>query len=144
MSTGVSPLAWFSPEAGGNISPKRFCTLVAGVPNQVVQASNKNQILVGISADWTRYTPGSPADDGYHAISGESVTLYGPFQRCLLTLGATAVTDVTIPLTTDANGKGTPFAPAAGTVAYYGALALRLGAAGVDIPVIVLPPIITN
>lgn len=144
MSTGVSPLAWFSPEAGGNVSPKRFCTLVAGVPNQVVQASNKNQILVGISADWTRYTPGSPADDGYHAIAGEAVTLYGPFQRCLLALGATAVTDVTIPLTTDANGKGVPFAPAAGTVSYYGALALRLAAAGADIPVIVLPPIITN
>lgn len=144
MSTGVSPLQWYSPEAGGNISPKRFCTLVAGVPNRVVQASAVTQILVGVSADWTRYTPGSPADDGYHAVAGEAVTLYGPFQRCLLALGATAVTDATIPLTTDANGKGVPAAPAAGTVRYYGALPLRLAAAGADIPVIVLPVFLTN
>lgn len=144
MSNGVSPLGWLNPEAGGNISPKRFCTLVAGVPNQVVQASNKNQILVGISGANTRYTPGSPADDGFHAIAGEPVTLYGPFQRCLLKLGVTAVTDMTVLLTTDASGQGVPTAPVAGTVCYYGALPLRLAAAGADIPVIVLPIIITN
>lgn len=126
---------------GGNISPSRFLTVHTTSPNVCLQASASTAIIIGISGKDTRYPPGSPADDGYHRTTADNdVTIHGPGQRCSLKLGVTAVTDLSVPLTSDASGQGIPQAPANATTCWYGALPLELGAAGDTIEVLVLPP----
>jgi hypothetical protein len=44
-----------------------------------------------------------------------------------------------VPLTSDGSGAGTPLAPTAGTITYYGAIALDPGVAGDIIEVYVMP-----
>lgn len=127
--------------ATGNVSPSRFVTLSTTLSKKCTQASaSTTQPLIGISGKNTRYPPGSPADDGFHAVAGETVTIHGFGQACSLKLGSTAVTDLSVPLVTDGSGQGVPQAPVAGTVAYYGALPLTLGSASDTITVLVLPP----
>lgn len=138
-----TPFSLMPLVANGNVRPNRFLTLVAGTFGAAVEATAATQILVGVSADGGRYAPGSPGDDGFIAIAGEGLDYVGPLQTANLKLGGT-VSDATILLTTDANGCGVASAPSAGTTKYYGALALRAGAADDVIPVWVLPPIVTN
>lgn len=129
--------------ANGNVSPSRFLTPVAGTAKRLVQASASTAPIYGVSGKNTRFPPGSPSDDGFHAIAGEQLTVHGPGQICSLKLGSTAVTDLTVPLTTDGSGQGLPQAPANATTCYYGAIPLTLGAASDTIAVFVLPLTIT-
>lgn len=125
--------------ANGNISPRRFLTTVSGAANilRVVQASAATNMLVGISQNVTRNVPGSPGDDGYVAIAGETVPYHGPGERCLLDIGGT-VDNAGVPLTSDGSGKGVATAPADGSTRTYGALALESGVNGDTIEVVVL------
>lgn len=131
--------------AGGNVARCRFISRHSTGFNTVIQASAATQLLVGISADWTKYPPGSVSDtaiSGLHAQTGDQVSYHGPLQMCLLELGGT-VSDPRIPLTSDADGKGVATAPSDGTTVYYGALPLEAGVSGDKIKVWVLPPTIT-
>lgn len=138
MST---PIAFTQPplQAGGDIYPKRFITLSTTAFRTALQASAASQILVGVSEAWTRFPPGSPSDDSKHAIAGEQVGYRGPLQIATLTLGGT-VSNPSVLLTADADGKGVATAPGDGTTRYYGAVALEDGVSGEDIDVWVIGP----
>lgn len=125
--------------AGGNISPARFITLDTSTFQYALQASAATQFLVGVSANQTRYAPGSPADDGYCAIAGESLRYHAAGQIGWLKLGGT-VSNPRVLITTDSSGQGVATAPSDGTTVYYGAMALRAGVSGEFIPVWVLSP----
>lgn len=147
-----SPITTPNLTAQGNISPRRWITSHATIFQGAIHptaSTNVAQPLLGISEAWTRFPPGSPADDGYIAIAGEPLSYRGPGQIALLEIGSTAVTVPNVLLTTDTNGRGTPLAPVAGTVTQYGAVALRAAAAASgsvyeSIPVYILSPFITN
>lgn len=130
--------------ANGNVSPRRFIVPVTGAGNGqlAIQASGRTRALVGISADFTRFPPGSPQDDGYVAIANEALPYHGPMEICNLDIGSTAVTDCAIPLTSDSDGKGLPVSFAAGqtTGTWVGAVPMRTCAASETIPVLVLSP----
>jgi hypothetical protein len=127
--------------ADGNVSPSRFITTVTGAGNagKAVQASASTAIIVGISESWRRHPPGSPSDDGFIAIAGESLSYRGPGTIARLKLGGT-VSNAGILLTTDGSGQGIAQAPADGTTAYYGAMAMDTGVSGDFIRVVVLAP----
>jgi hypothetical protein len=130
--------------ANGNIRPGRFLTGVAGTNYVCVEAADDTIPCLGVSARWTRYAAGDPADDGYHAIAGEQVSYAGPLQRGEVLLG-TDVTDLTVPLvavTDGTHGAGCAApAPSSGTdVFWLAALPEKLGVDGEYIPVLVLPP----
>ncbi len=81
-------------KAGGNIPPSRF--VMYSADNTVIVATAATDRPVGISAPWSRRIPGesssffSGLDDGYVAISGENVTVYGDGDKeVLLELGGT-------------------------------------------------------
>lgn len=136
------PLSQIPLVANGNISPGRFLTGVSGAGNFLlaVQASASTALILGVSERGVR----GPADgqsgtnETYIAIAGDEIPYRGPLQIAELQLGAT-VSNMNVPLTSDANGKGTPLAPSNGTTTYYGAIALQGGAADEFIPVYVLP-----
>ena len=134
--------------ANGNVRPGRFLTLVDGNANfgLCVEATNKNQLLVGISERWTRYATaasGSPTyDDGFIAVAGENCSYRGPMQIAELLLGDT-VSNPNIPLTTDNAGRGVPDDPTDGTLVYYGAIALKPGLVNEYVPVWVMPMVVS-
>lgn len=147
MST-ASPITQPRLTAQGNIAPSRWITSHATIFQGAIQASDSTAIaqqLIGISEAWTRYNPNSAADDGYIAIAGEALSYRGPGQIALLKISATV--PITVPnvlITTNADGKGTPLAPVAGTVTQYGALAIFAAAVDELVPVYILSPFITN
>jgi hypothetical protein len=111
----------FPTVAGGNIPPSRFVKMSAA--NTVVLCG-AGELPIGISQRGTRNTPYSSLDDGYAAIAGESLQVYGLNETCVLELGGTiAATDV---IKSDANGKGV----AAGNGDKYGAMASQPGTSG--------------
>lgn len=135
MTTLTTP-QW---EANGDIFPRRFVIPVAGTNNRVAQATDGSVPILGVSGDNTRFASGSYQDSqtaGIHAAAGEFVDVHTMGQVANLDIGATAITDLTIPLTADANGKGTP----ATTLNWIGAIPLKLAAASEWIPVWVLSP----
>lgn len=138
-------MSFFPPMPGktanGNISPRRFLTSVTGSgnANKVVQASAATAMIVGISANTTRFPPGSPADDGYCAVSGEPVPYHGIGHICDLDIGGT-VSNAGVFLSADSSGKGVSTALADGTEQFYGALALETGVDGDTIRVYVISP----
>ena len=133
------PMTQIPLTANGNIRPNRFLTSVSGSGNflLVVEATASTQFIVGVSSDGTR-GPGG-VDDTYVAIATEPVPYRGPLQIANLMLGGT-VTNMGVPLASDASGRGVATAPADGTTTWYGAIALQSGVANDVIPVYVLPP----
>lgn len=109
--------------AAGNIAPSRFVKLSTTANGRVAQCGSAEQIY-GISQPGTRNTPYSSLDDGYAAIAGENLLVYGaPGARCLLELGGTVTRGDR--LKSDTNGKGTT-----ATTEEYGAVALASGVSG--------------
>lgn len=137
------PLSLPTFEANGTIEPRRFVAITAGTNNRVDQATGSGVPMIGISGDFTRFASGAYNDGNgaHHAIVGEFVTVMGPGQITNLDLGAN-VTDLSVPLTSDGSGKGTPVNFAAGqtTAVWCGAFPTKLGSSGEWIPVYVLSP----
>jgi hypothetical protein len=139
-------MSYFAPLPGkvanGNIRPRRILTQVTGAGNadKVVEATAANQILLGISYDATRYTPGSPADDGFVAVATEPCPYHGPGHICELDIGGTVDGSTGWLLTSDGSGLGVATAPGDGTTRYYIAVALQSGVSGETIKVVVLAP----
>jgi hypothetical protein len=115
----------FSAVAAGNIAPSRFVIQSTTLQGQVTQATAGAGPLWGISQPGTRNTPYSSLDDGFAAIAGENLTIFGPNMQCLLELGGTVTLNQR--LKSDLNGKGIA-TTADGDE--YGALAMMAGAAG--------------
>lgn len=120
----------FPMTAGGNIAPHRFVKVSTVSDNQCLQAGAGEKIIA-VSQRGTRNTPYSTLDDGFAAIAGESLRLYGPDETCKLELGGTVASGDR--LKSDANGKGLT----AGAGEEYGAIAGQAGTSGKLIEVMV-------
>ena len=116
--------------ATGSIYPSRFCMNDLTTPYAAKQANVATQPLIGISQEGTHDGPGTSADDGLAAASGEWLKIYADedHDECLLYLGA-AVTGGQL-LKSDANGLGVPVAYDAATIQCVGAEARDNGASG--------------
>ncbi len=130
MSAFFATLPGFT--AAGDIYGARF--VVGSGVRTVVQAANATTRLWGVVKDFTRYAPGSPADDGKHAVSGESVSLIPPGAIAALILGSGGATAHNS-LVSDTAGKGIVAATTGTVLEYVGAIALQTGVAGDKIEV---------
>jgi len=124
-------MASYTKVANGNINPSRFVYLDATADGKVLEASAVTHKLYGISQPGTRNAPYSTLDDGYAAIAGENVQIYGLGDKdVLLELGGTVARGDR--LTAATGGKGIK------TVTdrdEYGAIAMASGVSGELIPV---------
>jgi hypothetical protein len=112
--------------AAGNIAPSRFVVLTSA-DGKVVQAAAATDKLYGISHQGTRRAPFGGLDDGYAAIAGENLCVYGLGAKdVLLEIGAGGCAQGDR-LTSDVDGKGIK------TITdhnEYGAIAQVAGVAG--------------
>lgn len=119
--------------ANGNIKPGRFVKIDTTNSNRVVQAGAGDRIY-GISKMGTRNIALSGLDDGYVAIAGEAVHIYGPGDPGVeLVLGGTVTAGDF--LKSDADGCGVV---ADTNLDDYGARTAVSGVATEQIPVEVL------
>jgi hypothetical protein len=123
----------FSMKANGNIAPSRFVKLDTSADNKVLQAG-AGGIVFGVSQAGTRRTPYNGLDDGYAAIAGEDLEVFGQSEVCLLELGGTVSPGDR--LKSDADGKGVATTT---NLDEYGAIARVAGTSGQLIPVEVRP-----
>ena len=126
-------MAIHSMKASGNVSPMRFVHLVSSADNTAALAG-AGESCFGISQMGTRNPPYSTLDDGYAAIDGEDLEVFGVGETTLLEIAATVVPGDR--LKADASGKGTPVTA---NNDEYGAVATRAGVSGDLIPVYVEP-----
>ena len=125
----------FTKVANGNITPARFVKLDVTADGRVLQAGAGEQIY-GISQAGTRNTPYSTLDDGFAAIAGENLKIFGPPDKeIMLELGGTVVRGDR--LKSDASGRGLATVIALDEV---GAIAAASGVLGELIPVQCIPP----
>lgn len=113
----------FGYAAGGNILPARFVMHSTAADWTVLEATS-GALTCGVSPRSTHTAPLSGLDDGYAAVSGESVRIFVEGEVCGLELGGTVTAGERLKATT--NGKG--IAATAG--ATYGAVALQAGVSG--------------
>ncbi len=113
-----------SKVASGNISPSRFLILTTSADGKVTQAGAGEKVY-GISGPWTRNTPYSSLEDGYHAIAGENVLVYGIGEKCMLELGGTVSPGDR--LKSDSNGKAVATTT---NLDEFGAVAMMAGTSG--------------
>lgn len=113
----------FPMVANGNIAPSRFAKQDTTADNKCLQADAGAKIIA-VTQRGTRNPPYSSLDDGFAAIAGESLQLYGPGETCVLELGGTVAAGDR--LKADANGKGVT----AGSGDEYGFRAGQAGTSG--------------
>lgn len=89
--------------ANGNIKPSRAVRLDTTAEGKCLTGSAANQKIIGISEEGTRRI--GDADDGFAAIAGENLRIYGPGSICWLHLGGTVAIDDR--LECDSDGAGT-------------------------------------
>lgn len=122
----------FSKIANGSISPSRFVSLDTTNNGQVIQTvggsnSTVGVAIYGISQAGTREPPYGALDDGYAAIAGENLMIYGPGsdKDVFLELGATVSPGDT--LCADSSGRGVKVTA---DVTWVGAIAQQGGILG--------------
>lgn len=116
--------------ATGNITMSRFVKLSTTLDGKCTQAGTGEKIF-GISQQGSRNTPYGALDDGFAAIAGENVQIYGPGDDgAVLELGGTVAAFDR--LKSDTNGKGVVTVT---NLDEYGAIALVAGTSGQLIPV---------
>lgn len=125
----------FSKVAAGSISPSRFVKTAGQADGKCAQCGAGDQIY-GISQTGTRNTPYGSLDDGFAAIAGENVRIYGPPQKDVMLQVAGTVFDGDR-LKSDANGMGVTTTTANDEV---GAIASANGVAYQLIPVQCIGP----
>lgn len=79
----------FTGVAASNVKPSRFVKRTSSSGEPVLLACGANESPWGISQPSTRRMALSGWDDGYAAVPGEMLNVYGPGDdECLLVLGA--------------------------------------------------------
>lgn len=110
--------------ATGNINPSRFVKIDTTQPQGgtgcVIQCTGSD-IPVGVSNQGVHNPPLAGLDDGYAAIAGLSIRVYGAGEICWLQTGTTAF-NAGVYLKPDSTGRGTPITS---TADVYGATALE-------------------
>lgn len=130
----------FTKVSNGNIAPCRFVTIATTAKDRVTQATagsgSAGDPPYGISGTGTRNRPSSLAnDDGFIAIAGENVLVWGnPEKDVFLELGGTVTAGDS--LKSDANGKGLTTTTAND---WIGAIAMESGVSGDLVRVQVVP-----
>lgn len=106
MSDGKSGLSWLNLTANGNVRPCRVIVGVVGAGNALkgIEATGATLVPFGISREFKKYVPGSPADAGYIATSGDPLPLVQPGDIGNAYCGA-AITDPRLPLVSDSTGR---------------------------------------
>ena len=125
----------YSKTANGNIAPSRFVILDTTNFGNVTQCA-LNGIPYGVSQPGTRNAPYPGLDDGYAAIAGDHLFIYGPPDKdIMLELGGTvAIGDH---LESDSSGRGVTTTT---TGQWIGAIAQAPGTIGQLIPVQLVAP----
>ena len=118
------PIPGVPVTAGGNIRPSRLLK-IGSADNTVVEATAATDVVIGISAPWTRQAPYGSLDDGFHAIAGENVTMYGSGEIAPLIAGSGGMARGAR-ITSDANGQGVAASATNGAIG----VALQTVAAG--------------
>jgi hypothetical protein len=126
-------MARFSMKSNGSIAPCRFVKQDTSYDNRVAQAGAGEKVF-GVSQQGTRRTPYGALDDGYAAIAGEDISVYGAHEVCMLELGGTVTRGDR--LKADSDGKGVATSTDHDE---YGAVARVSGVSGQLIPVEVTP-----
>jgi hypothetical protein len=116
--------------ASGNIQPARIVVGAttpavgnADVAFTVKTAPDATTMPVGISAEYTRYAPGTAWDNGYIAQDGQDLKVYQDGELCTVEIGADIVAMSLISADQDGSGRAVP---CTGTN-YYAAQALNPG-----------------
>lgn len=111
--------------AAGNIKPMRFVKLTTGDGKCLVCGAGDK--VYGVSQKGTRRVPYSSLDDGYCAIAGEELQVYGPGEdpKPALVLGGTVAAGDR--LKSDSDGAGVTTVT---NLDEYGAIAMWAGVAG--------------
>lgn len=119
-------MASFTKVASGSIAMNRFVKLDTTADGKVLQCGAGEKVY-GISHQSSRRAPFSSLDDGFAAIAGEGLMIYGPGNnsKCGLELGGTVAAGDR--LKSDANGKGVATVT---NLDEYGALAMSAGVSG--------------
>lgn len=126
------PIQGIATVAGGNIKPKRIVRVTA--PHTVSSAGDASTNQIGISGRDTRNFPMTGLDDGFHAIAGESVVVFGPGEIAPLVTGAAVSAGAYVQPDSDSRGV------AAGAGEPYVGMALTSSAAAnEEILVLVMP-----
>ena len=117
----------YSGRAGGNISPARFVKKSDSSGEPVItQCTAATDQPWGISSQSTRRMALTGWDDGYAAVSGDDINVYGAGDdRCKLELSGTVASGGNIVTHTDGTGK-----PASTDKDKVGAIALEPGVSG--------------
>jgi hypothetical protein len=144
--------------ANGTIYPCRFVSIdTAGTADANYNASGNFKVIEDIIAaqaiygvsqeasDWPPITDSHITNNGYAAIAGEQVKVYGGEERCLIELAATTTAGQMLKANATTDGKGTPV-DVSGSVTYpqyFGGFAEQDGYTGDKIRMIVRPGIYT-
>ena len=92
-------------KAGGNIPPSHIVKLSTAADNTVLVSAAATSVNIGVAQGGTRRAPGTGDDDGYAAIAGENVAVFGPGSgQALVDLGGTVTRGDAV--TSDGNGRG--------------------------------------
>lgn len=89
--------------AGGNIRPSRIVKISTAADNTVLEGTSATTRNIGVAQQGTRNPPGLASDDGFAAIAGENIGVYGPGSGMVpVQLGGTVAAGDA--LTADSNG----------------------------------------
>jgi len=121
----------FTRVANGNIAPSRFVKIDTTAEGKVLQAGAGDKTY-GVSEPGVRNVPYGALDDGFAAIAGENLRIFGPGpdKDIPLELGGTVTQGDR--LKSDANGKGVVTVT---NLDEWGAVAMKSGVSGEIIPV---------
>ena len=89
--------------ANGNISPYRVVKVDTTADNKFLQSALATSMNIGISQKGTRRAPGTGDDDGYAAIAGETIQIFGPGCVCMAECGGTVTRGDSV--TADSGGR---------------------------------------
>lgn len=89
--------------AGGNISPSRVVCISTAADNTVLQSALATSPNIGIAQKGTRRAPGTGDDDGFCAVAGDNVQIWGPSCMGEGELGGTVTRGDRV--TSDGNGR---------------------------------------
>jgi hypothetical protein len=126
-------MAILSMKANGNITMSRFVRIDTSGDGLVVQAGTGEKCF-GVSQAGSRRVPYSSLDDGYAAIAGEDLEVFGIGEECWLEIGGTVT--VGDRLKSDTDGKGVTTTT---NLDEWGAVARQAGTSGQLIRVQVIP-----
>jgi hypothetical protein len=126
-------MAIWSMKAGGSVAPARFVKQVTTADHQVAQCGAGDKVF-GVSQAGTRRAPYSTLDDGYAAITGEDIEVFGVGEKPMLELGGTVAAGDR--LKADSSGRGVVTVT---NLDEWGAVALVAGTVGKLVPVEVQP-----